>query len=397
MVIIGGGILGWVLAHLLSKCRGLKDALIISSERLHTSSLQNQAWLHTGLIYDLDSPEGREDAELCIQHGRKLLDLRNISVTDRFGIMALANEEEALKKATFLGRWGFPQYGGILSQEEVERLLGKDFSRSSQFTRDTCFIKTPDQPFDEGGFLRFFQVSLQNAPFSFQQIQGIAAIKRSLVARNGYSVSVNGEEIDPGKLFVIAGVNTQRILLPLGIAERINLTARRCILMQAPMMTDLSADLYMDTLSRLNVNTVTNWIGQKRCLFGDILNSPVEDLTRELVGRAVTEEDKWKLLDNLCKPEHYPQLKERLLPFMADDRNFSVCYKTESEGHKAWIFEASNYDQNLQNLYIAGSGKATMAYYAAQELLSRAKINVEPTPIPALIKVHISGMKTWYE
>ncbi|HVU98723.1 MAG TPA: hypothetical protein VHE34_26050 [Puia sp.] len=376
-IIIGNGIMARVTSHLMAKEGVFKKALIIGSEALPTASTQNQVWLQSGLIYPLETEKGKREAELCIRFGRRLNEMRLKSMTERFGIMAVASEQEAWRKIDFQIRNGFPQYDHILRPAEVERLLGRDFAQSAHYPEGTCFFKTPDQPFDEGGLLGFCRDSLRSPSSGFSSITGNATLRKSQVARNGYSLVVNGEEYDPGMLFVMAGVSTKQLLAPLGIEQHINIHARRCVLMRAPIITDLSADLFVDMMSHLSVNVVTNGLGEKMCLFGDVQFSLVPDLTQAMTDRDVTDDDKSKFLENLCQPQFFPQLRSRLIPLMKDNANFSVCYKTECDGHLPWIFPSAKFAPEFPNIFVAGPGKATLAWYAAQELLKLAKINIQ--------------------
>jgi glycine/D-amino acid oxidase-like deaminating enzyme len=396
IVIIGGGIAAWTFSYLLRQAQGIGKAIIVSSPDQHTASTHNQSWLQSGALYRLNEPASRQGAILCIQQGRKLLEPRNIRITERFGVMALANEVQAREKMEFIQQNGFSEYGAILSRVEVRRLLGLDFSQSEHFTGDTCFIKTPDQPFDEAELLRFFENSARGARFSFQSIRATAILKRNGQARNGYSIEANGIEYDPKQLFVMAGVNTLRFLMPLGIADRLPLKARRPVLMQVPLVTDLTADLFMDTVGELNVNTVANWRGERICLFGDSLSTDVIDLTQELTDRSITRQDKRRFMENFCRPVNYPHLRDRLSPYMDDNRRFSVCYKIETQGILPWIFDSSEIAPEFPNMYIAGSGKATLAYYVADKLMKLAKIPIQTESQTPRIVWPSSEIDMWF-
>jgi FAD dependent oxidoreductase len=397
VAIIGGGILGWTLAHLLSKSENLHSGVILSSADFHSASLHNQSWLQSGLLYDLDNRQGEEEATRCMMYGRKIPDLQNVPFRSLPGVMALANEAQAKKKLAFLEKYGYSAPQALIDRREAERLLGKDFYKSPQFTPDTCFIRTPDQTFKEGAYLRFCENSLGLAGFPFQSLRGVAQLIKNTAARNGYSVRVNGREFDPATLFIAAGVSTKRILEPLGLSDKINIGARRCVLFKAPFDTDLRADVFMDKLSKINVNLAETRRGEKTWLFGDILNSPVADLFTAPPYPSVRAQDKEEFIRNFCDPNHYPHLRTKLEPFLKNDANFSVCFKTEIVGHLPWISDSNELGSEFRNIYIAGPGKATLAWFTAHELLQRTNLLTEVGPAQSRSIPSISEIQQWSE
>jgi hypothetical protein len=397
ILIVGGGILGYVLANQISRSRTVKSAVIISSNDFHRASTQNQSWLQSGLIYNLDHPLTRREAELCAMHGRKLLELRNKSINANFGVMALPNEHEAQKKITFLNQYGFPYDEPIIPQRKIPDLLGNYLANSGHFTSDTYFIRTPDQSFDEEGLLRFCEVSLRRALFDFRSVKGSAQLLINPSARNGYSIIVNEEEFDPGILFLAVGLNTKRFLSPLEIEDFIELKARRCVLMKAALNLGLKPSILVDRIASININAVKGRRSETIYLIGDILNQAVPDMKEKPFRQQVTEEDKIQLFENLCQPENFPQLKNIITPLLSDDQNFSVCYKVEDEGHLPWIYETNKFASRFPNMYIAGPGKATLAYYTANELLNRANITIQDTPIFSSLMELDSEIEMWFK
>ncbi|MBW8683309.1 FAD-dependent oxidoreductase [Chitinophaga rhizophila] len=398
VLIVGGGILAWVLAQRISRLNTVKSAVIISSRELHTSSLRNQSWLQSGLLYNLDDSVEREVAELCIFHGRKLMDLRNERMLRQAAIMAVKSEEEAEKKISFLRAHGFIYPNHYLNTNEAREKLGNDFLNSESYSKGSKFIWTPDQPFDEGGLLRFCEDSISFANFKFSSIKGNAVLKKNALTKNGYSVQVDNEEFDPGVLFVLTGLNTIRFLEPLGIEENIKIKARRCVLMKSLNFIDLKVPIFINKINNTNINTVKDLSGKKLHLLGDSIYTPVENIHQLPKDMNVTTQDKELFLQNFCQSGGYPDLKSKLELFLEDDNNFSVCYKTESAAYLPWIYDSNTFDQcGYKNIYMAGPGKATLAFHTATELLRIAKLGEGIEQTSQLRTNGNSEIKMWFE
>lgn len=394
VMIIGGGILGLVLANKLSKCDSINSAVIVSSDDFHTASLHNQSWLQSGGLYDLDDKEQLKVAELCIMHGRKLVEMLNIQMLRGCGIMALKDQKEAEKKIKFFERFGFKS--DSFNSTQIAKVLGYDFSSSPQFTPDTCFIRTPDQPFPEGDLLRFCEDSLRIAKFNFSTLKGRAILEKHSLAPNGYIVKVNNQTYCPSYLFIMAGLNTKHLLQPLGLDNTVTLSARRCVLMKSSFITDLKVPIFIDKLSNTNINTVKDLRGNIAYLLGDSQSKPVSMLDRA-IEQQVNQADKEQFIENFCSKTFYPHLRTRLEPLINDNSNFSVCFKVENQSYLPWIYESNILAPEFPNIFIAGPGKATLAYYTAHELIKKANINLEGDSVSPNGPGTSSKIVMWFE
>jgi hypothetical protein len=290
--------------------------------------------------------------------------------------MAVKNEEEAAKRIQFLKEIGHMKYPDfMLKPEEVHNLLG-EFSKSKNFNDETRFIWTPDQPFPEGELLRNCEEAFLSSSVHRERIVADAALYPSNKTKNGYVVRANGVDYDTKKLFVIAGINTPNLLMPLGIDGLIDVTARRCVLLKADIRTDLKVAIYMDKVNNTNINIVKNKNGDNVYLFGDGLYTEVEDINNIELKRQVTDEEVQRFISNYCDENKYPQLERKLSPFFKDIRNFNVCYKVENQSYLPWIYNMGELTENTyKNLHVAGAGKATLAFYVAEKLIYNAGLD----------------------
>ncbi len=225
LAIIGGGILGAVLAHEAVDLGYRPVVFRMSDQQVpFGDSFRNQAWLQSGLRYVRHNPQL---AAHMWTYGRRLHEAIGLPVPDGRGVFQLepADEQSFLEDARALGINNDIE---SLSPERARQLLGDHYEST------LLHYSTPESPFDEAKVIRRARERAERYRAVFCDLTKPVEI----VSRKGKSPShrlqVNGKEMEFAATVLAAGAGNIPLLESLKNQVQIKIEQTPLLVMPGP-------------------------------------------------------------------------------------------------------------------------------------------------------------------
>ena len=364
LVIVGGGILGFMAAHVAYR-RGFRDITVYEDPgplKLNADTLRNHAWLQSGLLY---AKSNFEAARTLSEWGKRMLEEFGYLAPETRGIFRFADDGGESERE-FKGRVDRLKLSGDvsrLSQAEARNALGLFFLPG--------FIHylVPDTPFDEAFLLH---VARQRAIARRMHLRNarISLVKRP-DSNQGFVIQVDDRDIVESQYTVLcAGAGLPALLDQLGLAHPLAVFRSALLrvgngnVLRVPLLVDISADLPSSGLSVIQHDPKT--VGPKGCI---VVGSKdrVRLRPNEVAHRKVTRqeaENLRRLVPPLLRPSRRSNIR-----FVAGHKTES-CDANGKPSVEPWISPFAEYP----SLVAAVPGKATQALYVAEKVLDHLNV-----------------------
>jgi FAD dependent oxidoreductase len=349
LAIVGGGILGRVVAY-LAGLAGWEDVIVFQSgdgTALTADSQRNHSWFQSGLLYGASNPVA---AEKMMLSGKNLMRAaavpeptdRGIFRTDRRDADDLLGRSEALRIKV-----------RRMSQDEALDALGPFYVDGFEH------FSVPDTVMDEATILQRLQLRAQGFGVSFR-VAKITA-RRS----NGYTfLDVDGRQLQPSRLLLCAGAGNVALLeqleldSPLHIFQSPLLVMNCGVAMKVPLLADISKSMSTSGLTVVQHGACAeDPIG--RCVIGN--RGRIEIARQAIPSNRI-----------LSKPEQLELLSLVPAALVGCRHRFTAGWKTEAMNSGVssidpWIGEWAE----CPDVLAAVPGKATLSYHVARKVIER--------------------------
>ena len=355
VVIVGGGILGLVLAVLLAEQLKRRVTLIVDpgKDNLGADSLRNQAWLHSMLLY-LNGPTVATCRRMYWD-GRRMLRHFGIPEPVDGGIFAFRDPTRLQAFVAHASSLGLGESHGVrlLSHGEAADALGELYDSAATYYR------VPDSLFDEA---RLMTVARKDAvSWGAEVVESRVILHRNSSVHNQYFLETDrGDRITANCTVLCAGCGLPELLAQLGLQHPLGIT--RSVLLRSYDSLNIKIPLFFDSSSGLTVGCHGADVRGHRngCLvFGDWHRRKLNSDEARCRSVSLAEyEALCKRIPTACLPPSAP-------------RGAIAGHKTEASDAAGmasvdpWFcsYEA------FPGLIAAVPGKATLAMYTAEKLL----------------------------
>jgi len=361
IAIIGGGILGVVLAH-EAAAAGFKPVVFrLSDEEVpFADSLRNQSWLQSGLRYV------RHNAPLAQRmwaFGRRLHEALGVPVPSGRGVFKLQSKDVPIFLED-VRNLGVTTDVKELTAEEADRLLGRHYESGHHY------YSTPESPFDEAKLIRQGREQAERRNAVFCEIAKPAEIIPLAGQSPSHRIRVDGKEMEFGTTILAAGAGNIPLLETLGGQVRIKIVQTPLLVL--PGAPTIETAIFIDRSSKFSL--VAHPPGRGRsdgCMvFAAEVNEPI-GLHCLPSGRKVHPDKRAALRAAVPDP-----LKSRLAQSRVTAGWELSVVRDEAELHTAEPFIESA--QGHDDIVIAMPGRATLALYAAERIMAKLRRRKSP-------------------
>lgn len=372
LVIVGGGILGLMTAHVAYK-RGFRDITIYEapgSLNLNADSLRNHAWLQSGLLY---GKSNRVTAKILSQWGGEMLKAFGYPPPQTKGIFRLPDDDEESERE-FNDRVEY-----LLIASKVRRLTENEARQALGAFFKSGFIHywVPDTPFDEAFLLHKARQRAKALNINLRRAK-VSVIKRGEPSA-GSVIEVDGQHVVESKNTILCAGSGLPALLdalgvehPLAVFRSALLRIARGNVLRTPLLVDISEGQSTSGLSVVQHSAAV--VPPKGCL---VIGSKdrVRLTPEEVKTRVVTRQEDERLKDLIPRS---------LLPAKRGvELRVEAGYKTEAcdeNGNPSVAHWIKTWDTH-PGLVAAVPGKATQALYVAEKIMDCLK---SPAEVPAV-------------
>ncbi len=381
LVIVGGGILGFMVAHAAYR-RGFRDITVYEDPgplKLNADTFRNHAWLQSGLLY---AKSNFEAAKILSEWGKSMLVEFGYLPPETKGIFRFSDDggdsEREFKDR--VGRLQLSDDVRRLSQDEARRALGLFF------LPDSVHYLVPDTPFDEAFLLHIARQRAIARKMHLREAQ-ISLLKWP-ASNQGFVIQVDDRDIIESRYTVLcAGAGLPTLLGQLGLPHPLAVFRSALLrigngsVLRVPLLVDISENLPSSGLSVIQHHPTT--VKPKGCI---VVGSKdrVRLRPNEVAHRKVTRKeanDLRRLVPSLLRPS-----KRSSTRFVAGHKT-EACDANGKPSVEPWI----NPYREYPGLVAAVPGKATQALYVAERVLdsfkgkrprSNRKAPAPPLPLP---------------
>ncbi len=351
-VVVGGGILGLMVAVLLAEEGRQVDVFVSPQPEPRSDSQRNHSWLQSGLLYP-----GNIISRHMYYDGLAMLDHFFVTPPAGRGIFRFSSKKEA---------------EGFLAHAREIKLLGKveeipdaeALRGIGVFYQPGCFhFRVPDAPFPEAQVMELARSRARLLGVRFYESR--VEIEPDPTSETGYVLVTENQRVIPRLTVICAGAGTPRLLESLKIQH--TLVVNQSVLLVIYDVGAMRVPLLADRTSGL---TVVAWGAKEIPPRGRLVVGAGD--RREL---ALEEQDvvrrikRWEqdFLIDLLPPELY--LSKGNHRFTAGQKT-DVLMNGKSQV-APWIHSC----ENFPGLIFAIPGKATLAFSLAQGVLDLANPN----------------------
>jgi glycine/D-amino acid oxidase-like deaminating enzyme len=355
VVVVGGGLLGLLVAEQLAQRHRSVEVLVSPRPDPRSDSQRNHSWLQSGLLY----PDN-EHARKMYSDGLEMLESFGYPPPTKGGVFRFSSEQEV--KVFFDHANKIKLRGKVkeISDDEARTRLGVFYQRG-------CFhFEVPDAPFPEAALMELARARAR--AFGAQFRECYVTFERDERAANGYVVVAGGQRMAPTTTISCAGAGTPGLLRALNLAHP--LTVSQSVLLVIDDATQIRVPLLADRTSGL---TVVSWNRFDSPPRGRLVIGAAE--RRSLPPEA---ED----LDRRILPSEEAFLRSLLPPGLNVEKRmqrFTSGQKTDVlvDGRPTiapWVYAPKEFP----GLVFGTPGKATLAYAVAQRILSHIEQPSKP-------------------
>ncbi|HEY6249614.1 MAG TPA: FAD-binding oxidoreductase [Candidatus Angelobacter sp.] len=241
IAVIGGGILGVILARLAAE-RGWRTVLFRMSDARtpNADTLRNQSWLQSGLRYI------RIDKVLATKmwvHGRRMHEFFAMKPPEGHGVIQVGSDEEAAAIYEDAEELGVRSQIRELAPEAARLLLGPLHCKSG------VAFETPECPFEEALLLNEARETARAAGAELREVSEPVELLPIPQLNPSHRLRVDGREIEAGVTVLAAGAGNVPLLKSLSRTMRLELRQTPLLvvpgepLIQCPILLDRSAGL----------------------------------------------------------------------------------------------------------------------------------------------------------
>ena len=345
-VVVGGGILGLMVAVLLAEEGRQVDVFVSPQPEPRSDSQRNHSWLQSGLLYP-----GNIISRRMYYDGLGLLDHFVVPHPTKQGIFRFSSSKEV---EVFLAHAKEVQLLGKVeevSDAEARRELGA-------FYQPGCFhFRVPDAPFPEAEVMERARSRARVLGVRFWESR--VDIEPDPASETGYVLVTENQRIIPRLTVVCAGAGTPRLLSglniqhPLVVNQSVLLVIKEVGAMRVPLLADRTTGL-----------TVVAWDTREIPPRGRLVVGAGD--RREL---GLKEQD----LVRKVRPSEQDSLIRLLpsdLPLTRGNHRFTAGQKTDVVMNgKSQVAPWVHACEDFPGLIFAIPGKATLAFAVAQRIL----------------------------
>jgi glycine/D-amino acid oxidase-like deaminating enzyme len=338
VVIVGVGILGSVLAEMLSD-----DFSVVAIDREPISpgpqsdSQRNHAWLQSGALY-LDDPEVADSIAVS---GRGLLRRFGQRPPLEGGIFAFADLSDVDEFIKWTTKFGYSAQVRRLDPAIARLRLGNAFDPNK------VHFRVPDAPFDESGLVEIARSRAESNGALFKTVQ----FKLGFQENRAWIELADGVQLSPAAIILCAGSGTPGLLLGSGLEGFDDIEVDRSALLNVRFTAMPDCGLFVDRDSGLSI-----------VQHGDVAVIGGRFRVRQGAepSREVTEIERQKVLDLIPK-----KLRDEMkgLP-----QQWVGGLKTEIRGGGVSSMVRGPSEHDISNLVVSLPGKATLAFLTAQKI-----------------------------
>lgn len=363
LVIVGGGILGLMVAHVAYR-RGFRDITVYEDPgplKLNSDTLRNHAWLQSGLLY---AKSNFEAAKTLSEWGKRMLEEFGYLVPDAKGIFRFSDDGGESERE-------FKERVGRLQLSDDVRRLSQDQARNALglfFLPGYIHYLVPDTPFDEAFLLHIARQRAIARRMHLRKAQ-ISLLKRP-DSNQGFVIQVGDRDIVESRYTVLcAGAGLPTLLGQLGLAHPLAVFRSALLrigngnVLRAPLLVDISEDRPSSGLSVIQHNPLT--VRPKGCIVvgsKDRVRLRPNEVARRRVTRQEAD-DLRRLVPSLLRPSRRSSTR-----FVAGHKT-EACDANGKPSVEPWISPFEEYP----GMVAAVPGKATQALYVAEKVLDRLK------------------------
>lgn len=357
LAIVGGGILGTVIAH-MAAIAGFEPVVFRLSDGKVPSadSLRNQAWLQSGLRY------ARKDRALAAQmwqYGRSLHEYLSLPVPAGRGVFqvaddAAARELEADAASILVG--------------PIDRLSRADSIRllADHYVDGAIAIETPEAPFKEGLLIQEARELARSRRAKFFQVKKPIELIGGSESNRRPQLRVEGDIHEFNQIVLAAGAGNLPLLGSLGGQIGISLTQTPLLVM--PGVPSINCPLLVDRIGHFSLIAHRPYPSRiDGCMVFAAADTEEEDVDyKEPRERKVRDEKKKALLDALPR-----MLRERIATsrITAGVEVYPVVKGKRLPTTRPYIQTASGYP----DIIVAMPGRATLSLFAAEEVMKNLR------------------------
>jgi glycine/D-amino acid oxidase-like deaminating enzyme len=239
IAIIGGGILGVILARLTAE-QGLRTVVFRRSDLdvPNADTLRNQSWLQSGLRYVRAS---KVLAEKMRTHGRRMHEFFGLKPPDGRGIIQVGSEVDAAQLYEDAAALGVRSAIRELPPNTARSLLGP------LHRKEGVAFETPESPFEEAVLLHEARETARAAGARFREVANPVKLLPFPTRIPSHRIQVDGEEMEVGTTILAAGAGNIALLECVSSDLRVELRRTPLLVMpgkpviHSPILLDRSA------------------------------------------------------------------------------------------------------------------------------------------------------------
>jgi glycine/D-amino acid oxidase-like deaminating enzyme len=366
MAVIGGGIVGAVIAH-MAAVAGFRTMLFrrCDLQKPEADTLRNHGWFQSGLLYGRDQPLAADTMRWA---GPRLLHEYGIPRPAERGLFRVKTEAEATGLLETARRLDLMSQVDRLTEAEARNLLGP-------FHRPGLLVfRVPDGPFDQAALLEAIRGECVRAGAVLRDVETAVVLEPRVDEPGRFRVMTEDGPLDPDVTVVATGCMIAEVLRPLGIEPELRVQRSPLLNMAAGNHLE-GAPLLVDRHTNLTVlrHRSETWNGGVLVVGSRGRFEPDDK-------RQTSEAEQRELLD---------LLPEDIRPTLgSDDYRMTAGHKTEGKDKSGkwtvapWLLTPPQWP----GLIAAIPGKATSALAAAIAVMARVAEFVDSSP---------TGIRPW--